>query len=106
MSDIQNEINKMKAEIMYDEIIIKYDFIEDIDNKSVINKIIELNFDENKIKDYYDNVQKMYDDIEYDYFISVILEKKVIINKIEELHSDKALIDEWVERVLSGEELF
>ena len=41
MSDIQNEINKMKAEIMHDEIIIKYDFIEDIDNKSVINKIIE-----------------------------------------------------------------
>ena len=103
MSDIQNEINKMKAEIMHDEIIIKYDFIEDIDKKSVINKIIELNFDENKIKDYYDNVQEIYDDIEYGYFISGILEKEVIINKIEELHVDRALIVEWVERVFTDE---
>ena len=32
MSDIQNEINKIKAEIMYDEIIIKYDYIKNMDD--------------------------------------------------------------------------
>ena len=58
MSDNQNEINKIKAEIMYDEMIIKYDYFKSIENKeNIINKIIELNFDENLIKEYYE--QKM-----------------------------------------------
>ena len=53
-TNIQSEINKMKAEIMLDEIIIKYNFIKDIDTEeNIIKKIIELNFDENQIKEYY-----------------------------------------------------
>ena len=96
----QNEINKMKAKIMYDEIIIKYNEIKDIDTEeNIIKKIIELNFDENKVKEYY-NVQRIFDEIEDEYGISAFVEDQDIKDKIKELHCNKNLIAEWVEQTL------
>ena len=63
----QNEMNKAKAKIMYEELLVKYSYIKDMDNEeNIIKKIIELNFDENKIKNYYD-VQKIYNELEDEY---------------------------------------
>ena len=81
MSDNQNEINKMKAEIMYDEIIIKYDFIKDFDNEEkIIQKIIEFNFDENKIKEYYE--LRIYVELDDEYGVSGFIEEEDTKNKI------------------------
>ena len=63
----QNEMNKAKAKIMYEGLLVKYSYIKDMDNEeNIIKKIIELNFDENKIKNYYD-VQKIYNELEDEY---------------------------------------
>ena len=91
----QSEINKMKAKIMYDEIIIKYNDIKDIDTEeNVINKIIELNFDENQVKEYY-NIQRIYDEIDYeieDEYVRIYMK-----DKIKELHCNRELILRWLE---------
>ena len=108
MSDIKNtnkqdEINKMKAKIMYDELIIKYNEIKDIDTEeNIIQKIIELNFDENKVKEYY-IVQRIYDQLDEEYDRSAFFDEQAIKDmkdKIKELHCDKELIGEWVEENL------
>ena len=102
MSDItnkQDEINKIKAKIIYDEIIIKYNEIKDIDTEeNIIKKIIELNLDENKVKDYY-IVQRIYDQLDEEYGMSAFIDEQVIKDKIKELHCDKKLIGEWVEEL-------
>ena len=108
MSDIKNtnkqdEINKIKAKIMYDELIIKYNEIKDIDTEeNIIQKIIELNFDENKVKEYY-IVQRIYDQLDEEYDRSAFFDEQAIVamkDKIKELHCDKELIGEWVEETL------
>ena len=108
MSDIKNtnkqdEINKMKAKIMYDELIIKYNEIKDIGaEENVIQKIIELNFDENKVKEYY-IIQRIYDQLDEEYDRSAFFDEQAIVSmkdKIKELHCDKELIGEWVEENL------
>ena len=104
----QNETNKIKAKIMYDEIIVKYSYIKDMDSEeNIIKKIIELNFDENKIKEYYD-VHKLYDELEEEveyYGQSLDGEfKYFIIDKIKEFHGDKKLLVEWIENmIVNGE---
>ena len=108
MSDIKNtnkqdEINKMKAKIMYDELIIKYNEIKDIDTEeNIIKKIIELNLDENKVKEYY-IVQRIYDQLDEEYDRSAFFDEKAMKDKIKELHCDKELIGEWVEETLINE---
>ena len=93
----QSEINKMKAKIMYDEIIIKYNYIKGIDTEeNIIKKIIELNFDENRIKEYY-NIQRIYDEIEDEYGVSGFIDIDDMKDKIKELHCNRELIDEWIE---------
>ena len=100
MSDSQNEINKIKAKIIYNELIVKYNNIKNAANEeNIIKKIIELNFDENKIKDYYD-VQRIYNELEEEYGLSGFSEREAIIIKIKELHCDRQLINEWVENAL------
>ena len=100
-TNIQSEINKMKAEIMLDEIIIKYNFIKDIDTEeNIIKKIIELNFDENQIKEYYN--EKIYDGLNDDYHLSALMEEEVIKDKIKSLNCNKELIMQWLENELLG----
>ena len=99
-NNIQNEINKTKAKILYEELLVKYSYIKDMDNEeNIIKKIIELNFDENKIKDYYD-VKELYNELEDEYVVSGFIEPETIMNKIRELHCDRELIDEWLENFL------
>ena len=96
----QNEINKTKAKIMYDEIIVKYNEIKDIDTEeNIINKIIELNFDENQVKEYY-NIQRIYDEFEDYYGVSGFIDIDDMKDKIKELHCNRELIDEWIEDYL------
>ena len=93
----QSEINKMKAKIMYDEIIIKYNYIKDIDTEeNIINKIIELNFDENQVKEYY-NVQRIYFELEDEYGVSGFIDIEGMKDKIKELHCNRELILRWLE---------
>ena len=73
----QNEMNKAKAKIMYEELLVKYSYIKDMDSEeNIIKKIIELNFDENKIKNYYD-VQKIYNELEDEYGLQDFLKEKL-----------------------------
>ena len=96
----QNEINKIKAKIMYEELLVKYSYIKDKDNEeNIIEKIIELNFDENKIKDYYD-VKELYNELEDEYGVSGFIDTEAMINKILELHCDRESIIDWIENTL------
>ena len=96
----QNEMNKIKAKIMYDELVIKYSYIKDMDSEeNIIKKIIELNFDEIKIKDYY-LAPRIYNELEDVYGVSGFIEPETMMNKIRELHCDRKLIDEWVDNAL------
>ena len=93
---------KVKAKIMLEELKLKYKTINDIGNdEKVIEKIIELNFDENKIKDYYD-VDRIYLEIDEDFGISGFIVEDVAKNKIKELNCDKGKIIDWVEGNLIG----
>ena len=99
--EVQNEIDKTKAKIMYDELIIKYKYIKDFDNEeNTIKKIIELKLNEESIKKYYDNIQRIYEYLENNYELSSFVEKDIIINKIKELHCNKESICEWADDVL------
>ncbi len=101
-TNIQSEINKMKAEIMLDEIIIKYNFIKYIDTEeNIIKKIIELNLDENAIIQFYD-INKIYEEFEDDYGISGFIPEDVAKEKIKELHCDRVAITNWIEDDLLG----
>ena len=66
--------NKMKAKIMLEELKLKYPNFNDIDlnDDYMIEKIIELNFNEEEIKNYFENysVDKIYQELEDDYGIS------------------------------------
>ena len=96
----QNEMNKIKAKIMYDELVIKYSYIKDMDSEeNIIKKIIELNFDEIKIKNYY-LAPRIYNEFEDEYGVSGFIDTESMMNKIRELHCDRKLIDEWVENAL------
>ena len=100
MSDSQNEINKIKAKIIYNELIVKYNNIKNAANEeNIIKKIIEFNFDENKTKDYYD-VERIYNELEDDYGISGFIDEDATKDKIRELNCDKELIVEWFESSL------
>ena len=96
----QNEMNKIKAKIMYDELVVKYSYIKDMDSEeNIIKKIIELNFDENIIKDYY-IVLNLYNELDDEYGFSAFIERDAMLDKIRELHCDKNLIAEWIENTL------
>ena len=101
--EVQNEIDKTKAKIMYDELIIKYKPIKDIDSEeNIIKKIIELKFNEELIKDYYDK-EKIYEELEDEYGLSAFINVNLTKNKIKELHCDKKLINEWIEEeIING----
>ena len=98
--EVQNEIDKTKAKIMYDELIIKYKYIKDIDNEeNIIKKIIELKFNEESIKEYYD-INKLFLELDEEYGMSAFINENEMKDKIKELHCDRELINQWIEEQL------
>ena len=98
---VVSEIDKIKAKIMYDELIVKYDFIKQIDTEeNIIKKIIQLNFNEIEIKNFYTNIDIIYHELEDEYGISGFVEKAVAKSKIIELNCNRDLIIEWIEDTL------
>ena len=98
--EVQNEIDKIKAKIMYDEIIIKYKYIKDIDSEeNIIKKIIELKFNEESVKEYYD-INKLFLELDEEYGMSAFINENEMKDKIKELHCDRELINEWIEEQL------
>ena len=98
----ENKEKSERAKIMLEELKLKYPIFNDNNLKEddIIKKIIELNFDEDKIKNYYD-VQKIYEELEEDYGISGIIEEEEMAkNKIVELNFDRDRIIEWIENTL------
>ena len=89
--------NEIRAEIMLEELKLKYPIFNNnnLNDDFIIKKIIELNFNENKIKENCD-ANKIYQELEDDFFISSYLEEETVINKIIELNFDKEEIIEWV----------
>ena len=99
--NIKNELNKTKAKAMYDELIIKYEYIKGMDTEeNIIKKIIQLNFNELEIKNFYDKVKQMYDDLEDEYAVSGYIDEKQMIKKIIQLNLDKKSILSFIEKSL------
>lgn len=98
---VVSEIDEIKAKIMYDELIVKYDFIKQIySERYIIKKIIQLNFNELKIKNFCADVDIIYQELEDEYGISGFVEEFVAKDKILELNCNRDLIKEWIEDTL------
>ena len=86
---------------MYDELIIKYEYIKGIDTEeNIIKKIIQLNFNELEIKNFYDKVKQIYDDLEDEYGVSGFIPEKQMLKKIIQLNFDKESILNFIEKSL------
>ena len=100
------EKNKIKANILYEELILKYDYLKNNYNEEeIINKIIEFDFNENKVIEYYDQTNKIFEEMDNEYAISAFMHEDEIKNKIKELHYDRDLISAWIEEVLLNNSL-
>ena len=93
--------NEIRAEIMLEELKLKYPIFNNINlnDNIIIKKIIELNFNENKIKENCD-ANKIYQELEDDYGVSSFIEEEAFKHKIVELNCDKDRIIEWIENDL------
>ena len=99
------EKNKIKANILYEELILKYDYLKNNYNEEeIINKIIEFDFNENKVIEYYDLTNKMFEEFDGEYAISCFMNGDEVKNKIKELHYDRDLILAWIEELLTNNE--
>ena len=97
--------NEIKAKIMLEELKLKYQNINGADSdENIIKKIIELNFDENTVNNFYD-IQRVYNELEDEYGISAFFDEEMTKEKIKELHYDKEAITYLVENVLLGGDL-
>ena len=97
----ENKEKSERAKIMLEELKLKYPIFNDNNLKEddIIKKIIELNFDVDKIKNYFD-IEKIYEELEEDYGISGYIEEEMAKIKIVELNFDKDRIIDWVENTL------
>ena len=99
---MEKSSNEIKAEIMLEELKLKYQNINGVDSdENIIKKIIELNLDENAIIQFYD-INKIYEEFEDDYGISGFIPEDVAKEKIKELHCDRVAITNWIEDDLLG----
>ena len=99
---MEKSSNEIKAEIMLEELKLKYQNINGVDSdENIIKKIIELNLDENAIIQLYD-INKIYEEFEDDYGISGFIPEDVAKEKIKELHCDRVAITNWIEDDLLG----
>ena len=100
----EKSAKKVKAKIMLEELKLKYKTINDIGyDEKVIEKIIELNFDENKILDYFGTVDRLYKELDDDFGISGFMGEDAAKCKIIELNCDEEKMIVWIEEQLMGE---
>ena len=101
MEENKEKSEKSRAQIILEELKLKYPIFNDtkLNESDIIKKIIELNFDENKIKVYFD-IDKIYQELEDDYAVSSFIEEEAFKHKIVELNCDKDRIIEWIENDL------
>ena len=92
--------NEIRAKIMLEELKLKYPIFNNINLNIdfIIKKIIELNFNEDKIKDCCD-VKKIFQELDNDYDVSKYMDKETIIDKIIWLNFEK---NEFIERFENG----
>ena len=126
MGRIKERINKKKAENIYNKLKDECDF-DGKDNDEIINKIIELNFNEDEIKEQYkkerqggddnrdnnvgggdaaaggednEEIDKMYEELDEEYGISGFKDEDEVKEKIRELNLNRELIVKWIEESL------
>ena len=113
---IQNIINEKikkneieKAEIIYEKLSQLEDVdISKYDKNEVIGKIIEVNFNIEKLRDIYrkeiknvdERADKIYKEVDEEYGVSSFMDEQVVKDKIKELNYNKELICQWIEEQL------
>ena len=101
-SEVRNGLLKAKAEIMLEELKLKYqDFTLINNDEKIINKIIEVNFNEDKVIEYFDKrVTELLEELEDTYGILGFMDEEAVRNKIIELNLDRDNIIDWIENIL------
>ena len=113
---IQNIINEKikkneieKAEIIYEKLSQLEDIdISKYDKNEVIGKIIEVNFNIEKLRDIYrkeiknvdERADKIYREVDEEYGVYSFMDEQVVKDKIKELNYNKELICQWIEEQL------
>ena len=106
--------NKEKAQNLYNNLrnAQNLDFSKCPNEEAILNKIIELKFNENEIRNFFKaagkeeedpKVIEIFNELEDGYNLTSLKEKEEIIEKIIELKCDRDKINEWVEAIISGE---
>ena len=106
--------NKEKAQNLYNNLRNgqNLDFSKCPNEEAILNKIIELKFNENEIRNFFKaagkeevdpKVMEIFNELEDGYNLTSLKEKEEIIEKIIELKCDRDKIGEWVEAIISGE---
>ena len=93
--------NEIKAKIMLEELKLKYPIFNNsiLVEDDIIKKIIELNFNEDKIKNYCD-IDIIYEELDRDLGISGFFPEEEVKDKIVQLNFDKDRIIDWIENKL------
>ena len=84
------------------------DFSKCPNEEAILNKIIELRFNEGEIRNFFEKkggeedplVIEIFNELEEEYSITGIKEKEEVIDKIKELNCDKEKINKWVEDIV------
>ena len=106
--------NKENAQNLYNKIKNEQnlDFSKCPSEEAIINKIIELKFNENEIRNFFKKeeggnddpkVIEIFEELETEYGITSIKEKEEVLDKIKEFKCDREKINKWVEDVVSGD---
>ena len=106
--------NKEKAQNLYNNLRNgqNLDFSKCPNEEAILNKIIELKFNENDLRNFFKaagkeevdpKVMEIFNELEDGYNLTSLKEKEEIIEKIKELKCDRDKINEWVEAIISGE---
>ena len=103
----QNKIKEQeKAELIYEEISKEIN-LDDKDKNEVLNKIIELKFDKEQIKEFYNNnddelAEKMFEELDEEFVISNFIDEDEFKEKIKEYNYDRDKIVKWIEFKLNN----
>jgi len=106
--------NKEKAQNLYNNLRNgqNLDFSKCPNVEAILNKIIELKFNENDLRNFFKaarneeedpKVMEIFNELEDEYNLTGLKEKEEIIEKIIELKCDRDKINEWVEGIIYGD---